>query len=521
MLPPFLKSSYKTYKEDTNAVASWLALTAKQCGYPVDLLSTAKEPDSRATQASSGRLKGKARKAAKDAAQKEPGRSTSSASAKPPRYIIKIKEFVTLAEYVSSQEIPPVRVPHVLARTLHRAISLRKKHGELKQDAAVSSSHSDDTHGHFLGVLERVMEILKRRMPSSLIDDTLTRPASDVSSQSQDQGDAGGLGNMFGGMDIEEPSQAFLDAPDIRREAKKDPRDGPTFEVESDASEEEEFMALHCLFQDIKQIRSWVKQLWRNYKEGSDLVAVSVTVNTAIDFVRSMGEEFEKSFPHRTGFKSMVRLYYTAQCVARGQHPGNKERPGDLVNFKLFDVVDEAMMGTFSSLSSFQDIIQPGTVPMYKPGALGTRNRRTTWARKSPREKFADDQLNIFESLPQIYLFNIIGSKKPLVTDELMRGLETLRPHAEIPVWLVFAVQCFLDSHHVLEEATERPFQQLVQTSRMIENSITNTLKFHQSLRVETWPRSNDAIFKQLLWSIEQWVKKDVVAEKFRTVSQP
>ena len=520
MLPPFLKSSYKTYKDDTNAVASWLALTAKQCGYPVDLLSTAKGPDSRATQATSGRLKGKARKAAKDAAQNEPAQATSSASAKSPRYIIKIKEFITLAEYVSAHEKPPVRVPHGLTKTLHRAISLRKKHGELKQDASVSTTHSDEKHGYFLGVLERVMEILKPRMPSSLADDTLTWPESDVGSQTQDQEDAGGLGNMFNGMDIEEPSPAFLDAPDIKREAKKDSRDEPTFEAESAASEEEECMALHCLFQDIKQIRWWVKQLWRNYEEGSDLVAVSVTVNTAIDFVRSLGEEFERSFPHRTGFKSMVRLYYTAQCVARGQHPGNKERPGDLVNFKLFDVVDEAMMGTFSSLSSFQDIIQPGVVPLYQPGALGTRNRRTRWFSKSPREKFADDQLNIFESLPQIYLFNIIGSKNPLVTDELMRGLEKLRPHAEIPVWLVFAVQCFLDSHHVLEDAIERPFQQLVQTSKMIENSITNTLKFHESLRVETWPRSNDAIFKQLLWSIEQWVKKDVVAEKFRTVRQ-
>lgn len=266
MLPPFLKSSYKTYKDDTNAVASWLALTAKECGYPVDLLSTAKEPDSRATQAGGGRLKGKARKAAKDAAQNEPGQSTSSASPKSPRYIIKIKEFITLAEYVSSYEKPPVRVPHVLTRTLSRAISLRKKHGSLKQDAAVSSTHSDEQHGYFLGILERVMEILKPRMPSSLINDTLARPESDISSQTQDQEDAGGLGNMFDGMDIEEPSQAFLDAPDIKPEVKREPRDEPTFEAESDANMEEEYMALHCLFQDIKHIRSWVKQLWKNYK---------------------------------------------------------------------------------------------------------------------------------------------------------------------------------------------------------------------------------------------------------------
>jgi hypothetical protein len=34
----FLKSSYKQYKEDTDAVATWLATTAKKCGYAVDLL---------------------------------------------------------------------------------------------------------------------------------------------------------------------------------------------------------------------------------------------------------------------------------------------------------------------------------------------------------------------------------------------------------------------------------------------------------------------------------------------------
>ncbi|KAK8177434.1 hypothetical protein IWX90DRAFT_510218 [Phyllosticta citrichinensis] len=34
----FLKSSYQQYKEDTNTVASWLAITARSYGYPQDLL---------------------------------------------------------------------------------------------------------------------------------------------------------------------------------------------------------------------------------------------------------------------------------------------------------------------------------------------------------------------------------------------------------------------------------------------------------------------------------------------------
>lgn len=521
MLPPFLKSSYKTYKDDTNAVASWLATTARQCGYLVDLVSTA---DSSTVTQATGRLKGKARKEAKKALQSEPGQSTSngsaSASARSPRHIIKIKDFTTLAEVISSYKKPPVRVPHFLTTRLLRAINLRKQHAVEKQDTGELLPGSGESHGYFLGILERVMEILKPRMSSSLIDDPLTRPESDLRSRTQDQEDAEGLRNMFDGLDVDEPSQTFLDAPDIKPEVKKEFMDGPTFEAESVSSMEEEYLALHCLFQDISHIRSLVKQLWQNYKEGLDLVAISITVNTAIDFVRSLGEDVEKSFPRRTGFKNMAKLFYVAQCLTRGEDPNHRERPGDLINFNVFDLVDETMMGTFSSLSSFQDIIKPGIVPLYKPGYLGTRNRRTTWFSKSPRERFEDDQINIFENLPDIYFFNLIGSKNPLVMDELMRGLEKLRPHSDIPVWLVFAVQCFLDAQHVLEDATERPFQQLMQASTTIQNSIANTLKFHETLRVETWPRSNDAAFKELIRLIEEWVKTDLVAENFRMVCQ-
>jgi hypothetical protein len=39
MLPSFLKRTYAIYKEDTVSVASWLASTARRCGYSLDLLS--------------------------------------------------------------------------------------------------------------------------------------------------------------------------------------------------------------------------------------------------------------------------------------------------------------------------------------------------------------------------------------------------------------------------------------------------------------------------------------------------
>jgi hypothetical protein len=62
MLPESLLGSISKYKADTDAVAAWLAATARVCGYKCNLevLDDAKPPG-----VASGRLKGKARKEAK------------------------------------------------------------------------------------------------------------------------------------------------------------------------------------------------------------------------------------------------------------------------------------------------------------------------------------------------------------------------------------------------------------------------------------------------------------------------
>jgi hypothetical protein len=44
MLPDFLVDTYKQYKADTDAIASWLAKTAIQCGYSADLLPPPEPP---------------------------------------------------------------------------------------------------------------------------------------------------------------------------------------------------------------------------------------------------------------------------------------------------------------------------------------------------------------------------------------------------------------------------------------------------------------------------------------------
>jgi len=94
MLPTPLVSIYQQYKQDTDSVASWLASTAKACGYPSNLLAS---PDGNAPQKAAGRLKGKARSEAK-----KNGRLNTARESKPNvrRYTVAIKDFISLAEFI-------------------------------------------------------------------------------------------------------------------------------------------------------------------------------------------------------------------------------------------------------------------------------------------------------------------------------------------------------------------------------------------------------------------------------------
>ncbi|KAF4537409.1 uncharacterized protein LTHEOB_1600 [Lasiodiplodia theobromae] len=90
-LPEFLSGSYRRYKEDTTAFTTWLSQAAAAVGWkvpkkPLQDAEPAKPggssaPSTNTAQAQSGRLKGKARKAAKAAAQQ----STATSSGEPPK----------------------------------------------------------------------------------------------------------------------------------------------------------------------------------------------------------------------------------------------------------------------------------------------------------------------------------------------------------------------------------------------------------------------------------------------------
>lgn len=524
MLPSFLQSSYQAYIEDTEVLAKWLAIKAKHCGYPADLLSP---PDfsTAATQLvrPSSKVKRAARKKAKKAkkAGKEnvPSLENPVRPADSARYTIKVKDFATLAECIARSDKPVVQVPVTVVKALNRAIELRQQNHVLSQVGAESKlsvdvEESNQSHANFLDILERTREILKPRMPSKMINNFLLKPLPRSGDQkNSDAGASEYISNMFDSLDIQEPPRSFLDGPDIQLETGISDSREPTYQVEQLQSMEEEYLVTHCLFQDVKQIRSFLRQLWASYKDGDiALVAASITTNTAIEFVRGLEQDILQRFPDKRGYGTILSIFYCAQCSSSGHNPLSRQRPDDSVNFEVYDLTEVVMLPTYLVLNDLQRFMSSDHIPIFETGHLGVRDTTTAWTEKPDREKVRDDHLVLIEAFHDLILMSLITPEAALSEDELVRGIRQMAPGKIIPLWLVFAVQCFLDTQHVLGRDVGRGHTELQRTANAIKASITQNLKFHKLFQNEKWFLQNDAELASSLKRIEEWIHQDLVA---------
>jgi hypothetical protein len=141
-----LSSTYQLYKQDTDSVAAWLASTAKSLGF-----SIVSSPDtSNNKTAGSGRLKGKARSKAKKRATTVAATATAKKPEKPEasKYIINIKDFIPLAEYVAGNS---TLVPATVGSTIDRVITARSGFSDmLKKNGKAITRTSDTKHQYFI-----------------------------------------------------------------------------------------------------------------------------------------------------------------------------------------------------------------------------------------------------------------------------------------------------------------------------------------------------------------------------------
>ncbi|OAX81872.1 hypothetical protein ACJ72_03785 [Emergomyces africanus] len=233
MLSDLQTSSYLQYKANTDAVVSWLATTARERGYPIDLRAGNPSSQRQEQQQQPRRLKSTSKKQAHEA---EAGRKTEvmveAADGPGPKLstgTLPVKEYTRLAEYVAAATDPLIVVPASIETALYRAITTRREYSieiASRSPRDEESKASDDRHAHFIRVLEEVREILRPRFATNpakyLADAGANKPIVEPNVKILRN-----LANKFESLEVQEPSQEFVEAPNIIPDAVPPPKINP------------------------------------------------------------------------------------------------------------------------------------------------------------------------------------------------------------------------------------------------------------------------------------------------------
>lgn len=263
---------YAEYKRDTNAVATWLAASTKFCTSTTDE-SPNKKP--------AGRLKGKARKLAQE----------ETKEAKPAgKYTIATVHWIPMTRMLAETD-QKTHVPMSVITTLRRAISLRKKVSEAVQQVSrerkVADATSDDAHQHFVSILDEVLKLLEARAEKAAI-----APPGSTHKEKRKAPPSG----QYSALDVEEPSQAFLDAPDVVLPPPV-PSDNNIYEAQIPRTLEEVYASFHFMTMELQVLQESVADIWKQYLDGGiSLVTAALTSRATNDLGREVIERHLPDF---------------------------------------------------------------------------------------------------------------------------------------------------------------------------------------------------------------------------------
>jgi hypothetical protein len=258
-------TKYRTYKRATDKLATWLASKALCLG-----VETLKPTES---------------------------------------YTLSIAQFSSLTDRVVNA-LPIIEVPPEIVEAAHKAYSFRQETAALLRGIDIESDerhqHAINTIGEVFGKLTRhhnaskhlsktedfklreednvkeELKVKKEAVPSFQLLE-LESIASGCESSSDSEGKSE---DIKARVKINKSKQKKL-----RKHKKKLRKQGKQTELQKD--EEDPYFVLICLLSDLKSMRDYIKEIWREYREGKvDLVTVSLTTNAAFDIIRTYEDDF-------------------------------------------------------------------------------------------------------------------------------------------------------------------------------------------------------------------------------------
>lgn len=510
MLPDFLAGSYQRYKQDTALFTTWLAKAAASSGYkpqatkrrgsqqpgpttppaPNGSSQVPKAASNEPTLPSTGRLKGKERKAAKVAASKEKELNvdTSESQARSTiKYTITTAELLRQAEAVSLSRVRSrVHMPASLRTVVERAIRARQRCSEWFQKSDVHNKYADKQHIHFIEILKQSLKILE---PCVEAEGSAQKHRKQDEPSLQENAR---IVNRFAALKVEEspdvdPSEVSEVAAAVNMAQKtKDSKDESVivYELEDeDEFDEELAFIIFCFFEDLHRTQEFVDELWRKYKARKcDLHTAAITTNAAFDLVRQAEEDIiaqaPKLFNRKRSWDSIAIIVFYADAFQQGVCPEARLNAKESLRITPFD--DFIYLSTARILMKFtfladvpKDCELPYPVPcpplrfgyISRPDLLGTPGMN-----RKEQEDLALSRYIIDRQLWNTWKEG--GSQlstPPPLDDEFSVSLDRLTKEGVLSVALVFEAQVILDIQDIMGDDVQRGHQDLLRTTNAID----------------------------------------------------
>jgi len=519
-MPSIFINTYQLYKKQTNQLAQWLVDTARRCRYPQDdeTSENANGEKPRSVNSYSGsQPSSNAKKAANNKKQPQQKQSNSHDQLNS----IRVSQFVELAGVIAKKG-EDVVIPKTIVAMIRQIIKMRRSISRYYSMQSYGNPDDRDLradnhkHIHFISRLEDVLKILESQ---TLPPDTT--PQADVHSSTAGTAPKGDstddLSNRFSALEVEEPIDFDTDdtastasVPSSSLPPRREQRHNVVFDASEEEAAEELDFAVFCLFEDLRRIRMFIEQVWKDYKAGKlDLMTASVVTNTAFGFAQNIDADFCQSHPMvvlSDFHNNPIFPLFLANCMAAGQDVNYREQDGDIYNYKMQEVGEFLFLPVYLLLEAFSRVLKPKQIPLAKKGYYGVYNPKADRAKMSYRQKMLEDKIILMEMLP---IFCVLGQADHdlFTVDEMTKGLNALYRTKRIPLWLVFASQVFLDITHTLRDHIGDCYTQIKRTAIVTKINMSRIME--APAHSVNWAKQNQLMVKNT-WSFAQdWIMTD------------
>jgi hypothetical protein len=419
-----------------------------------------------------------------------------------------------MAEAIATHD-SKVTPPKDFLESISRAIQLRRRETTfvtLRGRKYKKTQLSDSTHIHFTeNVLGKVRDLLHTTT------EPISTPSSPANATSSHGTKGPSLSEQLASLTIADSDESF----DIDEHAFDEL---PPVDVEFDDTEVEAemYLAIEVFMEDVYFVRLYIENIWEMYRDGYlDNTVCPLFTNSAIDVIQLAGQDFarlvkrpkrfpEDKFPvwtfpallfrkNNPDFEEVVTYENVAQFKPMTLPRKDGDDQSDFFLISIFAELNIYLWATIAHGDSDTIKLRPQVfkqsgedVQAHIPRIVDMFHLFPKLKPEFFKQSGEDGHPHIPRIMEMCHLFEwqarmrsdkgLKDTVERIAEDEIARGALHMIEHKEIPIWVQFATQTYIDIQDLLGERLEEPLQELQKNLNAVTVSVDGFLHTNSTL---------------------------------------